>query len=411
MKARIAGPGAVIAIPARDEAGRIERCLAALAMQRFRSGAPVPQGSLEVLLLANNCADRTAEIGRAFAGCLPFTLSVVESTLSVASAGGARRCAMDEAAARLAPGGSGGDGVILTTDADSVVSPTWFADNMRHLQHGADCVAGYIDAEPLEIVSLGRAFLDRGRLEDSYLRQVAEIHARCDPRPHDPWPNHRVSSGASLAVKLSAYRAIGGLPPRAVGEDIAFTDLLDRHGFKVRHALDVTVVTSCRLDGRAAGGAADTMRHRRDVPDAECDDELEPALATLRRAVMRGTLRKAWQEGRLEQALRRLWPAGGIAPIEADNFNDAWDQLAAGHPDLKRGPRLRPSDLPRQIAVAGFILRQLRALVTLTGAPADKSPRARSIAPAIRTPRQRQKDRSPDSRRADSRSRRANGIE
>jgi len=70
---------------------------------------------------------------------------------------------------------------------------------LHEFGNGVDCVAGYIDAIPAEYIGLGGDFLSRGRLEDTYLRYIAEIYARCDPRPHDPWPNHRVSSGASLA--------------------------------------------------------------------------------------------------------------------------------------------------------------------------------------------------------------------
>jgi Glycosyl transferase family 2 len=374
-------PSAIITIPARNEAGRIERCLAAIAVQRTSCGLPV-QDAFEVLVFANNCTDATVEIVRRVASRLPFPLNVIERTLSEhdATAGGARRTVMDEAAHRLDV--RQGEGVILTTDADSTVSPTWFTDNMRHLEEGADCVAGYIDAEPLEIVGLGSAFLSRGRLEDTYLSQVAEIYARCDPRPHDPWPNHRVSSGASLAVRLSAYRAVGGLPPRALGEDIAFTDLLDRNGFKVRHALDVSVVTSCRLDGRANGGAADTMRYRRDVADAECDDDLEPALQTLRKAVMRGFLRKAWQEQSFEQAARRLSCRPGAMPGPQMQFSDVWEELCRHHPALKRGRPLRPSELPRQIATARLILHHLR-LIAGSSAQADRRHYSKRLEPAV----------------------------
>jgi hypothetical protein len=326
-----------------------------------------------VLLLANNCTDATAEIARGMASDLPYPLLVVERVLppESATAGGARRLAMEEAAARLAAVPA--RGVILTTDADSIVSPTWFANTMRHLEAGADCIAGYIDADPPEIVGLGARFLARGRLEDTYLRQVAEIFARCDPRSHDPWPNHRVSSGASLAVKLEAYRAIGGLPPIALGEDIAFTAMLDRHGFKVRHALDVSVVTSCRLDGRAAGGAADTMRQRRDVPDAECDADLEPALPTLRRAIMRGLLRRAWENERIDIVLPRLARASDVAGTIYPTFNDAWNAVCERRQDLQRGKSLRPSDLPRQIAIAQLILKHLRMPIIRTGVLDDRS--------------------------------------
>jgi hypothetical protein len=366
---------AIVTIPARNEADRIRRCLAGLAIQRDRLGAAIEPGAFGVLLLVNNSTDRTAEAARAASAELPYPLEVLVASLTHdATAGGARRRAMEEAATRLRDRGE--KGILLTTDADSLVSPTWFADNMAHLEAGADCVAGYIDAEPAEIVSHGPAFLARGRMEDTYLRLVAEIYARCDPRPHDPWPNHRVSSGASLAVKLSAYEAVGGMPGKALGEDGAFTAILDGSGFKVRHALDVTVVTSCRLDGRAAGGAADTMRYRRDVPDAPCDGDLEPALETFRRAIFRGTLRRAHRQDDLAGTLSRMFVRDVPKVDRCETFGDIWLRVEAQHTGLRSRKPLRPSDLPRQIAAAKFILRHLRLDRPATTDPVGKSLRA-----------------------------------
>jgi hypothetical protein len=172
-------------------------------------------------------------------------------------------------------------------------------------------------------------------------------------------------------VTIAAYDAVGGMPENALGEDLAFATLLDESGFKVRHALDVTVLTSCRLDGRASGGAADTMRHRRDMPDAPCDDELEPALATLRRAVMRGFLRQADRDRKLDQAVSRLM-RGGRSEQAASAFATVWKEIQARHPKLRSGPPLRPSDLPRQIAIAEFILRHLRVNAERPAVRADK---------------------------------------
>jgi Glycosyltransferase like family 2 len=372
-----ADPNAFVAIPAHNEAGRIERCLAALAMQRDEAGAPVVAGAFKILVFANSCTDSTADVARVFASKMPHPVEVIEEKLRPGqlSAGWARKRAMDLAAAGLTKAGAA-DGVILTTDADSCVAPTWFAATRRELDLGVDCVAGYIDADPLELVRLGREFLGRGRLEDSYLRLLAEIDARCDPRPYDPWPNHRVSSGASLAVTLATYTAIGGLPPRPVGEDSALTAALDRAGFKVRHAMAVSVSTSCRLDGRAQGGAADTMRLRHAVPDSPCDDDLEPAMQATRRAIYRGLLRKLLSGGSAPAGLPRGWRIpdavtknlmqGGVA------FEDVWQRVSRESPILRRGEPLRPSDLPRQIAMANMVLRQLRAPIRSPKiAPAD----------------------------------------
>ena len=379
---------AIVAIPAYNEAQRIRRCLSALAMQRDEAGAPVPAGAFEILIFANNCTDATAAVVREFATLVPHPVVVIEATLPPGqlSAGAARKQAMDLAAARLIERGDG-DGIILTTDADSCVSPTWFAATMREMQSGVDCVAGYIDAEPLEIVGLGSTFLARGRLEDTYLRLLAEIDARCDPRAHDPWPNHRVSSGASLALTLTSYQAIGGLPPRPVGEDSALTAALERAGFKVRHSMAVSVLTSCRLDGRAQGGAADTMRLRHEQADAPCDDDLEPALQATRRSIYRGHLRRILADRRSHRDLPRGWRVSKDAMrLLADpgmTFDEAWQRISRDSPALQRGAPLRPSDLPRQIAVAKMILRQLRRPVSAqTIAPADTPRPSRWLEPA-----------------------------
>ena len=356
---------AVVAIPAHNEARYIAECLAALALQRNETGAPIPKGALEILVFANNCSDNTASIARQASLTIPHTVNVVEEDMQAGhlNAGWARKRAMDLAAIRLADLAPI-HGLILTTDADSRVAPTWFAATLREFAKGVDCVAGYIDAIPAEYLALGGEFLSRGRLEDTYLRYLAEIDAVCDPRPHDPWPNHRVSSGASLAITLAAYSAIGGLPPRPVGEDSALTETLDRAGFQVRHSMDVSVSTSCRLEGRATGGAADTMRHRHAVPDAPCDEEIEPALHATRRALCRGILRHRWMHG----PSLRAWPAGLVVPNEISSlfdgkrygaFEDAWQAVCDHSSALSRHGPLRPSHLPRQIAIAKIILRQL----------------------------------------------------
>jgi hypothetical protein len=54
--------GAIAAIPVRDEQDRIESCLDALLAQRDMSGRPFPPGALGLVLLLNNCSDRTEAI-------------------------------------------------------------------------------------------------------------------------------------------------------------------------------------------------------------------------------------------------------------------------------------------------------------------------------------------------------------
>lgn len=381
----------VVAVPAHNEERYIGGCLAALALQRDEMGAPIAPGCFEILIFANNCTDRTAAVARQAAQSIPHPVIVIEEDMPSGqrNAGWARKRAMDLAAARVAEVAPV-RGRVLTTDADSRVAPTWFAATVREFEKGVDCVAGYIDALAEDYIALGCEFVSRGRLEDTYLRYLAEINARCDPRPHDPWPNHRVSSGASLAVSLAAYSAIGGLPARPVGEDAALTETLARAGFKVRHSMDVCVTTSCRFDGRATGGAADTMRHRHAVPDAPCDEEIETALQATRRFLCKGFLRERWTNG----PSGRPWPAalaavGDMADLldgnRSGSFEDVWDEVCRRSPALQRGAPLRPSDLPRQIAVAKMIVRQLASPVRTPRISRDDRPRhAERNEPAIR---------------------------
>jgi Glycosyltransferase like family 2 len=381
----------VVAIPAHNEGPVIANCLAALAIQRDGAGTPIATGRLEILVFANNCTDDTALVALRASQTIPHRITIIEETLVAEqrSAGCARKRAMDLAAQRLAEVAPI-NGLILTTDADSRVAPTWFSATLREFDKGVDCVAGYIDAIPGEYIALGTQFVSRGRLEDTYLRCIAEINALCDPRPHDPWPNHRVSSGASLAVRLAAYSAIGGLPPRPVGEDVALTDALERAGFNVRHSMDVCVSTSCRFDGRATGGAADTMRHRHSVPNAPCDEDIEPAWQATRRALYKGILRERWLNG----PCARAWPAAlAISKKEIDHlfdgkrthsFGDAWEAASDTGGPLKFIGPLRPSDLSRQIAIAKMIIRQLRMpLNEKRISPVDKSHHERSTEQAL----------------------------
>jgi hypothetical protein len=281
-------PRIVVAIPVKDEAERIPLCLEALMLQEGIDFAEVA-----VILLLNNTTDGTAEVVKSFADQLPYRIELHSVTLDgeYANAGWARKLAMD-AAARLVAS----DGLILTTDADTLVNEEWVAANRREIENGHDAVAGYVMADPMELMQLDAAVLDRGRLEWQYQQLAAELDARVDPEAHDAWPRHNQNCGASAALTVAAYRAIGGLPPRPVGEDRALFEMIRRIDGKIRHSLEVQVVTSARTDGRASGGLADEIRLRTD-PNHPCDDALEVAMSTFRRALCRRLGQEAARSG------------------------------------------------------------------------------------------------------------------
>jgi hypothetical protein len=153
------------------------------------------------------------------------------------------------------------------------------------------------------------------------------------------------------------------VPAVALGEDRAFLAALRRIDARVRHAPEVTVVVSGRLEGRAAGGMADTMRRRILQQDDLLDDRLEPALDCLRRAAARRRFAWVWRrrDGGAAMCLaRRLGVSAARmdACVQARFFGAGWDTLEAASPVLAR--RLVPrAEVGNEVAMAQAVLRRL----------------------------------------------------
>ena len=371
-------PSAIVAIPVCNEKLHIEACLASLDQQCGLSA-----GSLGVLLFLNNCTDGTGELIAATAPALSFALKVVECNDPAASAGWARRLAMDAAADWLDEVDS--NGVLLTTDADSRVPPDWVARNLAAIAAGADAVAGRLALDPIDSALLPAALHARGALEGEYEALLTEIASRIDAAPGNPWPTHWCRSGASLAARLSTYREIGGMPDIPCGEDRAFVEAVLAHDRVVRHDPDLVVVTSGRLLGRARGGVADTIRLRCDAPDSFCDDRLERLERVVARALLRRRLRRLHAAGR-RNAVRRWVRALSvdaetslrIASLSA--FGAIYAALETASPRLGYRP-LRPAALPSQIGRARLLVAVLRAGAARIDATVASAPLASIVTP------------------------------
>jgi hypothetical protein len=273
-----------IVIPARDEAALIGRSLDALAGQRDVNGSPLAPDTFDVLVYANNCVDATADAVRAAARRHPaHAIHVAEEVLppNVAHIGTARRAAMNAASARFAAAGIS-DALLAATDADSVPSPTWLAWTLREMEH-ADVVTGRIVVDPNEWPLLPASTREMLLEEDAYHFAIAQLRAQIDPKPHNPWPCHWQRSGPSFAVHLSAYDAVGGVPPVRTLEDIALYEALERGGARIRHSLRVRVMTSARLHSRAAGGFGARIKAWQQPGDAHRPFLVEDPSITLAR--------------------------------------------------------------------------------------------------------------------------------
>ena len=191
----------------------------------------------------------------AFWSGAPIDIVEINFPSDDAHVGSARRLAMDRAYEIGGP-----DCVLLTTDADAAPAPNWVDANLQAIESGADIVGGHIVGYAAEEVLLGPGFVRRAARHLHYARLMDRLASLIDPVPHDPWPRHSDHTGASLAVRAAVYDAIGGMPRVPCREDIAFVRKACRAGYRLRHPLDVKVVVSARLVGRAANGMADCLK-------------------------------------------------------------------------------------------------------------------------------------------------------
>ena len=72
-------------VPVRNEAATLETTLSALANQIDLNAKPLNLNRYEIILLANNCSDRSVAIAHQFANVHPdLKLHIVEKTLPIA---------------------------------------------------------------------------------------------------------------------------------------------------------------------------------------------------------------------------------------------------------------------------------------------------------------------------------------
>ena len=233
-------------VPARDEETLIGSCLRSLAEQEgisFRE--------FEVLLVLDRCTDATEQRALEVAAEYPdLYLYTLEGPGR--GAGHARRVGMEEAHGRLMSLDRP-DGLIASTDADTVVASNWLSVQLEAAARGAKAIGGHIELR--DDVDLPRG-VSGWRDEQGHLRQD-ELLSTSGP---DDEPRTRTEhwrfSGASLALTAVTYQEIGGLEPRAALEDEYLERTLESRSVPIERPLAVKVATSARLVGRAKRGLA-----------------------------------------------------------------------------------------------------------------------------------------------------------
>ncbi|MEO5734062.1 MAG: glycosyltransferase, partial [Rubrivivax sp.] len=238
---------AVVVMPVRNEAAGIDVALLALASQVDATGQPLDRTTYEIIVLANNCDDDTAQRAHRFAAAHPaLALHVLEARLppELAHVGHARGCLFDAACERL-HATAGPRGFIASTDGDTRVDPHWLQATRDAFDGGADAVGGRILTDEQPVLSQAARRLQR--IDGCHALLRSRLEDLIDPDANDPWPRHHQHFGASLAVAAGAYRAAGGMPAVECLEDMALVRMLQRTDHRLRHAPTVRVTTSSRL--------------------------------------------------------------------------------------------------------------------------------------------------------------------
>ena len=209
----------VVVIPAHNEEELLPSCLAAVRVAA--GGVAVP---VHLVVVLDACTDASAD---ALGGDV---VPVVVDDRNVGAARAAGFAAL-RATART---------WYATTDADTVVTPTWLSDQLQRARAGADVVLGTV------------------RVRDWH-RHLAELRTRYTAAYTDA-DGHRHVHGANLGIGAPGYELLGGFAPLPAHEDVDLVERAVAAGLVVDWTADVVVHTSARTDGRAPAGFAAHLR-------------------------------------------------------------------------------------------------------------------------------------------------------
>ncbi|EJF89014.1 glycosyltransferase [Bartonella tamiae] len=352
-------PDYIIVIPAQNEEKRIINCLDSCAQSMNTARA-----AGRILLIVNNTNDLTSTLARKWAQNNPFALDILDITLpkKIASAGYARALGFDIAHTLLNP-----RGVILTTDADSLVDKGWIGGHLHAATLGAALTCGHVIVNNHERAYLPDWLLEKAYLEQEYLNLSRKLQADLDPDPFNPWPHHGDESGANMSIVAFAFDHIGGAPRVTASEDRELVKCIIDKDMPVHYCNKSRVTTSMRLHGRARGGMAETMKHRLNTKDYLCDERIERADMIAYRITTRQALRTAYKnETECLDLLKKL----GLNSAQRRQAMHFYTFGAMWHYVEKYSPYLRQHRLCFSEMIAQ--LPRLRQLSETTASLSDK---------------------------------------
>jgi glycosyltransferase involved in cell wall biosynthesis len=219
-----------VVIPAQNEEATIEVCIRSVLRSLAKAGVQ----NRWIVVVADHCTDGTVERASLALG------SVGEVTeVRFRSAGAARREGVDRVLKHwmhLDPSQIW----LANTDADTQVSADWIAVQLGFADEGVTAVAGIVHLEA------GGSAAAHEVYRNTYLMSADGTHSHVH--------------GANFSVRADAYEDVGGWSDLALAEEHCLWARLRGKGWRVSSPVSSVVTTSSRLEGRAKGGFADTLR-------------------------------------------------------------------------------------------------------------------------------------------------------
>ena len=182
-----------ICVPARNEAAMLPRLFDAIGrLERDDRDA------ISLCLLLDGCVDESEACALAYRDRSPYRVLIETADEPFPNAGRARHRAMTMGLHAI----GGGDGMLLSTDADSMPDPKWVT-SMSHALAQADVVLG-------KVVRTGERPLPLQDRIEVYYDALFRLRRRLDPVPWEASRTHHHAAGANMGVSASAYRQVGG---------------------------------------------------------------------------------------------------------------------------------------------------------------------------------------------------------
>ena len=228
-----------IVIPAQNEEDTIGACIESI----LDSCRHAKLEDYRIVIVADHCTDLTAVRARR---ALADAGELLECEAN--SAGTARRLGV-EAILRFFKQKARSRIWLANTDADTTVPQDWLALQLALADSGVTGIAGIV------------------RLQENGAAAAHELYRRTYLTAADGTHSH--VHGANLSMRADAYLDAGGWSHRPLAEDHCLWQRLRRRGWRLSSPMSNVVVTSARLNGRAPGGFADTLRANIEVASVD----------------------------------------------------------------------------------------------------------------------------------------------